>query len=325
MKTNTDNRQLWFLAASAAALIAVAGCSDDLLITSQLERTRVVGARVVTADPGRADVAPGEAASVEWIVLGPQAPATLDWAFAQCTTLAGNCVDAVTPVGEGSGTPVSVPFTTPAADALTGGRVPTMMGAVCADGTLGLDPATQLPSCTGNDASGTIARYVIPFIAGDAAPNHHPNLANDRLDVGGVEWTTPVAGDSGAPCDGSDGTPVVTARPDDDDDAKVELRLTTDEDDRETYTAAPMDGTTPTPTLEELQISLFATAGKFESSYLAIFKDDTRPNADVTVKWKPPKAADVPAGGMTVQFHFVMRDGRGGLDLTHRTLCMVAP
>jgi hypothetical protein len=319
---NTHTRQLWFLIPALAALVAVAGCDNDLPLTSQLERTRVVGARVVTAsDPGRADVNPGEAATIEWIVLGPAAPATLDWAFAQCRAKNGACIDDLTPAGAGSGAPVVVPFTTPPADALTDGRVPVMMGSVCADGTLGIDPATDLPSCTGGpDASGTNAQYVIPFVAAGATANRHPNLSNDRVDVGGVEWTTAATGDAGGPCDGSDGAPVVTA-PSDDDDAKVELRFTTDGDDRESYIRA-ME-TAPSP--EELQLSFFATAGKFDTSYGAIYRDDTRENADVTVKWAPPSADELPAGGLTVQFHFVMRDGRGGLDLTHRSLCVVAP
>ena len=53
--------------------------------------------------------------------------------------------------------------------------------------------------------------------------------------------------------------------------------------------------------LEELQISNFTTAGKFESSYAAIFATDTRPDADVTVKWEPPAAATVAAGGQVVR------------------------
>jgi hypothetical protein len=316
---HTNTRQLWFLVPAIAALVAVAGCDNDLPLTSQLERTRVVGARVVTtSDPGRADVTPGEAAAIEWIVLGPTTPGTLDWAFAQCRALGGACVDALTPVGSGSGTPIVVPFTTPSADALTDGRVPVMMGSVCADGTLGIDPATELPSCTGPDASGTNAQYVIPFVAAGATANRHPNLSNDRVDVGGVEWTTTTTGDAGGPCDGSDGAPVVTAPTDD---AKVELRFTTDGDDRESY-LRPMEAA---PSPEELQLSFFATAGKFDTSYGAIYRDDTRADPDVTVKWAPPGADELPAGGLTVQFHFVMRDGRGGLDLTHRTLCVVAP
>ena len=70
---------------------------------------------------------------------------------------------------------------------------------------------------------------------------------------------------------------------------KQEIRIVSDGDDRETFTP---DGKT-VPQLEELQISNFTTAGKFESSYAAIFATDTRPDADVTVKWEPPAAATV--------------------------------
>ena len=45
----------------------------------------------------------------------------------------------------------------------------------------------------------------------------------------------------------------------------------------------------------------------------------------MTVKWEPPKAATVGAGGQVVTFHFVVRDLRGGLDWTSRALCVVAP
>ena len=50
-----------------------------------------------------------------------------------------------------------------------------------------------------------------------------------------------------------------------------------------------------------------------------------RPDADVTVKWEPPAAAAVAAGGQVVVFHFVVRDLRGGLDVTSRALCVPAP
>src|SRR3982750_4534025 len=79
------------LVLAAVAAIALAGCSNDLPVASVLERTRVLGARVeVASDPGRAEVSPGEAASVSWIVAGPSAPATLDWAFPLCTTAGGD-------------------------------------------------------------------------------------------------------------------------------------------------------------------------------------------------------------------------------------------
>lgn len=312
---------LALLALFAAASAVAAGCDSDLPLSSQLERTRIVGARVVTSDPGRADARPGETASVEWIVLGPTAPTTLAWTFAQCTGVNGACLDAPQPVGSGSAAPIVVPFTAPAAGALADGRVAMMVGAVCADGDLGIAADTGAPSCTGPDASGTDARYVIPLVPDGQAPNQRPNLANDLVELGGNAWTTPAMGDSGSPCDGADGMPVVNARADGASDTKQELRLVTDADDRESFT--PPNKTAPE--LEELQLSVFATAGKFDSSYGAIYANDTRPDADVTMKWAPPRAAEVPPGGMTVQFHLIVRDGRGGLDLTHRSLCVVAP
>jgi len=43
------------------AALLIAGCNSDLPVASTLERTRVLGARVeIAADPGRAEVSPGE-------------------------------------------------------------------------------------------------------------------------------------------------------------------------------------------------------------------------------------------------------------------------
>jgi hypothetical protein len=94
-----------------------------------------------------------------------------------------------------------------------------------------------------------------------------------------------------------------------------------DGDDRELFVPAGAS----VATLEELQLSNFATAGKFESSYAAIFPTDTRPDADVTMKWVPPGSAEVAVGGEVVVLTFVVRDLRGGLDLTSRALCLTAP
>ena len=58
-------------------------------------------------------------------------------------------------------------------------------------------------------------------------------------------------------------------RPTGTDAVKQEIRIVSDGDDRETFTPA---GKT-SPQLEDLQISNFTTAGKFESSYAAIFGD----------------------------------------------------
>lgn len=317
MRANLTTMGL-LLAATVAG--GAAGCSNDLPVASRLERTRVIGARVgVAADPGRAEVLPGEAATVEWLVAGPRPPATLDWAFAVCRAGQGPCVDAPAPAGAGSGAPILVPFQTPDAGALAGGLLPLMFGEVCADGALGFDAAGGAPTCAGPGASGTDARFVVPVRLDGGTPNRQPNLANDALQLDGAPWDAATsAASAGDPCDASAGLPVVVAPASGD--VEHPIRLVSDGDDRESYTPAGAGA----PVLEDLQFSNFATDGKFESSYAAIPPSDTRPDADVTMKWVPPVRADVPAGGEVVSLTFVVRDLRGGLDLTSRALCLVS-
>ncbi|HEY7374420.1 MAG TPA: hypothetical protein VIF57_19810 [Polyangia bacterium] len=316
------------LALLIAGVLAIwlAGCSNDLPVASVLERTRVLGARVeIASDPGRAEVSPGEAATVAWIVAGPAAPATLDWAFALCTTTTAGaaCREAPQPIAAGNGQPVVAPFTTPDAATLGTDVLPLMLGEICADGTLGVDPNTATGTCAGAGASGTSVQFVVPVAADGATPNRHPVLSNDVIQLGGVDWdpATGTAAAAGGACDATTGLPVVMATPAGKDAVKAEIRIVSDGDDRESFTPA---GKTEAQ-LEELQISNFTTAGKFDSSYAAIFATDTRPDADVTVKWEPPAGATVQGGGEVVQFYFVVRDLRGGLDWTSRALCLLAP
>jgi hypothetical protein len=308
------------LVLAGIAAVLAAGCSGDLPVASTLERTRVLGARVeVASDPGRAEVSPGEAASVAWLIEGPRTPGTLDWAFALCTTAGGACADAPQPVGTGSGAPVSVPFTTPDAATLGTKFLPLMLGVVCADGTIGFDPATALGTCAGIDASGTSVTFTVPVVPDGETPNRHPALANDVLEIGGAVWdaasATAVAGDA---CDATTGLPLVAATPEGKDAVSQEIRIISDGDDRETYTPEGK----MVAQLEDLQISNFTTAGKFEASYAAIFATDTRPDADVIVKWEPPSVTTITGAGQVAVFHFVVRDLRGGLDMITRSLCV---
>jgi hypothetical protein len=310
------------LAAMALVAVTLGGCGGDLPVASQLERTRVLGARVqVPGEPGRASVQPGEAANVEWLIAGPVPPATLEWAFALCS---GNssCADSPQPLGTGSGAPVVVPFTTPDAAALTDGKLPLMLGVVCGDGVLSADAASPVPACTGAGASNTLTQFAIPVTPEGETANVHPNLGNDVLELDGTTWDAATAAAvAGDPCDANSGLSVVQARPvgGDEDAARKKIRLISDGDDRETF--APPDGAPVR--LEELQFSNFATSGKFEASYGAIFATDPRPDADVTMKWIPPETTDVAAGGQVVKLYFVVRDLRGGLDFTTRGLCLL--
>jgi hypothetical protein len=305
---------LWLLV-SAAVVVAVlaAGCGGDLPAASRLERTRVLGARVVVAaEPGRADALPGEAATVEWLVAGPRAPSALAWAFTVCPGIDGTCTEGAGMSVEGTGAPVVAPFTAPpAVDAF---HSSLMVGVVCDGGAPALSGA--MPGCGSGAASTNIVRFSIPMPVAGEAPNHHPDVSNDTLELDGAAWTALPAGDAGGPCDAAMGLPTIAAGRE-----EVPIRFVTDGDDREL--AVPAMGGAPVP--EELQLSSFATDGELEGSYQEIPSTDTRPDAAFETWWTPPAVKDLPAGGVVVHFHFVVRDGRGGLDWTHRALCAVAP
>jgi hypothetical protein len=291
---------------------SLAGCDSPFEPVSYVERARVIGARVsVDAEPERAWVKPGETATVTWLTVARQEPASLQWLFILCLGSNGTCEGAPLATLSGQGSTAAVSFTAPDRATLGERLSPVLLGAICADGELSFDGSTELPTCTGANPSQTNASFTVPVQRGDLT-NHHPVLADDRIELGGIAWTTTTAGVAGDPCDASSGLPVVTA-------GKQSIRLVSDGNDRETY----LQGDPSVQTLEELQISQFTTAGKLKFAYSSIPATDTRPDADVTIAWDPPKADEIPATGMIVQFHFVARDLRDGIDWVHRTLCLV--
>ncbi|MES1157792.1 MAG: hypothetical protein ABUL67_01710 [Haliangium ochraceum] len=309
--------------ALASALTAVAlsltpgagaGCDSTFKPASYIERPRVVGAVVsVAAEPGRAWVMPGEMTTVSWLTVSRQQDTSLEWAFVLCVGENGACAGAPLATLTGQGATAAVTFAAPDAAALGEKGAPFLMGAICGNGTLTFDPASMMPVCAGEGASVTNAVFAVPVQRG-ADTNHHPVLADNRLQLGGVDWISLPAGDAGAPCDAGGGLPTVMAGS-----GKQKFRFVSDANDREHYLA----GQPAVATLEELQISQFTTAGKLTFSYSAIPATDTRADADATIEWEAPRADEVPAGGMTVQFHFVGRDLRGGIDAVHRALCVI--
>jgi hypothetical protein len=315
MNTNSNSTGWLFLVSVLAAIILLFnGCGGDLPTASHLERTRVLGARVSAADPGRADALPGETANVEWLVVGPTAAPNVAWAFAVCTGIDGACTDAPTAPTMGTGLPVRAPFTAPATAAtLDDPRVPLMIGAVCAGGAPTLDEA----GCDAATQSANPTRFAIPVQLAGETPNRHPNLANDAVTFEGAAWTAEPVGDAGGACDAA--LPVVP--PAASADEVRHILIVSDADDRESFSRKA--GEAPTP--EELTLSSFATGGELAGSYASVPATDTRTDAPLAVKWTPPLPADVPAAGVAVHFHFVLRDGRGGLDWIHRALCVRAP
>ncbi len=266
----------------------LAGCADELTPVSRIERARVLGARVdIDGDATRATPNAGETATVSWIVATPDGePADLAWAFVACTER--GCHDQPFATGGGSGAAPSLEMTVPA-DA--SGPL-WIAGVVCERGTPAYEPGATLPTCTGDDAIATPVELEIDVATG----NHHPTAG--AFAVGGATWT-------GTTCDDA---PALHAT------KSIEI-VWIASDDREAF--AGVDGT---PTREALVLAAFATAGEMDDHFAAI--EATDDDLERTLTWKPPVADEIPADGLPVHFTFVVRDGRGGIAATTRTLCL---
>lgn len=301
------NRTLILVVAAVAGLGA--GC-DDFDPVSLITDTRVVGARVeVEGAPERATPAPGENATVTWLVTAPGPTPPLTWAFDLCLA-AGNlgCAGPPLAIYEGIASPPSVVVAVPAMDALAGATSLVLFGRVCTGGAPTRDPQTGLPACMAGGDGTTVSVSIRLQLGGDA--NHNP-VADRGLTFDGQPWAPLPAGSD--PCAIG---PRVSAGTED-----HVLTVATAGADREAYTAITGDPPAPTAAREVLQLSSFVTSGELASPYAFIEADDPADAPAAVARWSSPSAADV-AADTPVTFTFVLRDGRGGIDWTTRAACV---
>jgi hypothetical protein len=288
----------------------LAGCGKEFDPPSLIDKTRVLGAVVqVVGDEPRATPAPGETATVTFIVAAPDDVPVLGWAFVICAAGAqaspAACAAAPLAVAQGTGAP-RFQLAVPTADALGDTSRLTVVGQICDGGAPALDPQTGIPACPG---AGTAVTVDIYLQNSAAAANHNPNLAARPLWLDGADWP---ADDSTVDCTS---LPTVAAGT-----KGHVVRLATLAEDRETIVTPAADPTAPpTTTRELLQISAFDTDGELGQTYAFVPAEDASPESDVDLKWDAPDTA--PASGR-VHFYFVARDLRGGVGYTTRTVCV---
>jgi hypothetical protein len=290
------------------------GCGPDFDPPSLVTETRVVGARVdVAGGEDRASPAPGEDATVTWLVTAPEATPPLQWAFALCKPALPNDLDCGAPpfaIFTGAGATPIIPVTMPTADALGGANRLLLYGRICQDTAPVFDPQTGRPTCEGG-ALGTTASVGINLQT-TADVNHNP-VAERSFTFDGQPWPPSVAG--GDPC--VDGPRVLMGSQ-----AHV-IGMAAEGADRETYTALVGDPPAPQEKREALQISLFTTAGKVKPSYLFVEAADPRAVTPVEATWNAPGAVELQgAAEKVVAFTFVVRDDRGGTAWTSRAACV---
>jgi len=154
------------------------------------------------------------------------------------------------------------------------------------------------------------------------AGNAPPSLAGAAITWAGDAWQSGAADStftsSGGPCAGDGSMPQVVRA----DDEERDVVVTIDGSSRES-----IDGANGHATREAAQVSAFTTLGSFATQFGTVPASDERAATPVRFKWTAPSAADAQLAeeGRVVRFVFVVRDGRGGLDATTRTLCLVPP
>jgi hypothetical protein len=300
------------LGAALLAAAVVAGCGPTFDPASLIERTRVLGARVtVDGAPERAAPAPGEAATVTWLMTSPTATTPpLGWAFALCAPNAlGNlsCDQAPLDLYQGSESPPRVTFTVPGLDVLGTARSLILYGRICVSSAPTFDPVSGFPGCT-DMGDGTTAAVSIKLEDPDY-PNHNP-VADHGFALDGQPWVADAGAD---PCVAG---PRVKASTE-----EHLIDIVSDGADRESYTALAGYPAVPTALREALQISGFTTAGKLKPGLSFVEAVDTAPQTTSEVKWTTPKPEEVTAE-QVVTFTFVVRDDRGGVDWTTRAACV---
>jgi hypothetical protein len=301
------------------ALFVVAACGDPLKLPQLIEENRVLGARVeVLGDADRASPAPGETATVRFLVADPHERRPLSWAFSICEAEA---VSRGTPVCHAppfaatqSGAPAlaepTFQFTLPGEAELRDAPRIALLGVICADGTARMGSSFGDTVCVGEGAQKTYVNLDIRIARGEES-NDNPSFTDLGVRLDGQAWPAadPATLEQTDCMDLPSDVPIVTPASGD---HLLEIEPT--ERMREPLVVSnPLD-----PPRETLMLSHYATAGELDGPYSVI--DAEQGIAPITVAWQAPATA--PAAGLLVRFYVVARDLRGGADWTVRALCV---
>ncbi len=316
------NRRSFVGIVSVVASTTLIACGDPLVAPELITGTRVLAARTETAsNRNRAWVTPSEAASVRWLVTGPEGPVPLGWAFTACVALPisrGLPICAAPPFARSASTAISkdeprFEFMVPNEVDLASAASIAIGGAFCASGTPALvAPGADLATTTCPDAaeSPLLATFDV-YTARDGRVNENPDFARVLVGLDDTEWLAGSQVDATTACSNeSPGVPRVAA-----DGGSHALTF-----------AIPTDMSEPVERISEhsvareaLTLAHFVTDGDLERVYSDV---NLQANpALVQVSWRAPATAA--AGGKLVRFSFVLRDGRGGAAYIERAVCVV--
>jgi len=289
-------------------------CDDPLTDPAVVAGPRIAGARVsVAEDPDLAQPSPGQAASIEWLVLAErdgEFSARVAWCYSAPSVLGPPSCEGPAFAEQSAtgrfGEPLSLAFVVPAE--LTPGDAWLAWLGVC-DG--GEPPVFSAPSsaftCPNEEGLSGFYRGFAP----EGTPNRNPSLADDLLALDGTPWTARAALPVRSPCRDA-GLPAVRASVP----ASISFELGGDDRDPldlqpETYAAHPR---------ESLVYTHLGSHPGLDRAFSAIDYDAPAPSFAVPFELETAAPGDA---GETFDFHLFVRDERGGVDWLRRQACLL--
>lgn len=273
------------------ALALLGACEDPLKQAQLLEEPRVLGVRVATRGD-YASLLPGEPASLQVLLAGPDGGVSGRLAYRLCEaadSVRGVPYCAAAPFVEDSVDLDGAAFEAPLPDALEPDARLALLGAVCLTGEPELTDDAAASRCS--DGTEPLRFSFDARVGGDDFANLNPELSALQVLVGDV----PVPLDAvGAPATCDAAAPSVDAG------AAHGIVLELGDGARD-------------DDAESLQLSHFATAGEYARTFSFV---EPGKALRARVEWQPP-AAETP-----VKHYVVVRDGRGGVSWATFSLCV---
>jgi hypothetical protein len=269
------------------ALVTLA-CEDALEPAQRIDRPRVLGVRVST-ERGEASLVPGQPASLEFLLAGPDGPQPARIAYRFCEAASSErgvpyCAQAPWAEDVTDSADEAVALDVPAA--LGPGTRLALLGVACTDGAPTLADSALDYGCSGEAEP---LRFSFDAWTLDSTPQPNPDLIGLGVTLG----------DESVDLSGADVTPTC-------DDALPSLAPA------QSHTLTIDLGTTALPT-KELQLSHFSTRGKLERQFSFVDGEQAR---SVVLTWQAPAEVG------PVKQYLVARDGAGGVSWATWNLCV---
>ncbi len=279
---------------------ALSGCGDPLKFGQELQDARVLGVRVVSESEGAAALIPGREVAFRVLLAGPKGPfeARVGYEICQteptdrgvplCANIYGQGTTDLELVPEMSAiTPMNAPPNAPVA----------VLGVACQTGVpnLAADPVAW--NCAEGDEPLNFSFDT--EIQGPGRINHNPNLKELAIQVND---RSVLPGSDEVPADCGGATLRVSAE------EQVPVEMYFGESIREAF-----DDELNGATLETIQISHFATGGRFDRQF-SILEPQDEPMT--VLDWEAPSEPG------PVKIYAVLRDGFGGVNWFSVNVCV---